>query len=242
MKQTEPLLAPRRSEILGGILYWPMFLLGTPLIAAFFVALFWSSADDMRNAAHINFVFSVLNAAILCILFRRMLKDGFARLLGRGWRLFPDLGRGILIYFALAYAAGYVIDLLTQVFGVENVNQNQDLIEQITRVLPTLVIVDACLLAPIAEELLTRALIFGGLYHRSRILAYAVSMLVFSLAHCIVAIPSQPIGVTVINIVTYLPAGFVFAWVYERSGTVWTSVFLHSLVNIIAMLVQAGGI
>ena len=239
MEQETDLGRLRRSELIGGILYWPVFLLGMPLLAAFAVAFFWPSKDEALKLTRVNFLFGLLNAAALILIFRRYLKDQFSRLQWRGWRLFADVGLGYLIYFGLAYAAGIVIQLLTGLFSVENVNANQEAVEASVRAVPALAIIDACLLAPPTEELLTRGLIFCGLYRRSRFWAYALSMLVFSFAHCAGSILYQPVGVTVINLVTYLPAGFILARVYERTETIWTSILLHGVINAVSLALQA---
>ena len=35
--------------------------------------------------------------------------------------------------------------------------------------------------------------------------------------------------------VQYLVPGLVFAWVFDRSGTLWSSFLLHALVNALAL-------
>ena len=64
-------------------------------------------------------------------------------------------------------------------------------------------------------------------------------MLVFSLAHCAAVMFDQPVGVTVISVLSYLPAGYVLAWSYERSGSIWTPIFLHTAINAVTLLLQA---
>ena len=229
----------RKSEWIGGIIYWPIFLFGAPLLAALAVSAIWPTADAALWLSRTNFIYCLINAAALVLIFFRYLKAQLLRLQERGWRLFADLGIGYAAYYGLSIAAGYVISLLMQLFSTPYLNANQDAVEESLRVLPVLVILESLLLAPTAEELLTRGLIFGTLRRRSRILAYALSMLAFSLAHCVSNLPYQPFAVTLIDVVTYLPAGFVLAWVYERSGTIWTSVFLHAVINGVALLLQA---
>lgn len=229
----------RRSELIGGIVYWPAFLLVIPQAAILAMQLFWPTTDYALALTRINFLFGLFNAAALVLLFRRYLKEQFSRLQLRGRLLFADVGLGYAVYFGLAWVAGNVISLLAGLFSVETFNANQEAVEAAVRTVPALAIIDACLLAPPAEELLTRGLIFCGLYRRSRFWAYALSMLAFSLAHCAASIPYQPVGVTVINFLTYLPAGFILARVYERSETIWTSIFLHGFINAMSLVLQA---
>ena len=87
----------------------------------------------------------------------------------------------------------------------------------------------AVFLAPIVEELIFRAGIFGLMRRHSRIAAYAASMLIFSLYHVW--------GYGLIDarywlyIVQYLPVSWLLARLYERTDSVWSSIFFHMLVN-----------
>ena len=88
---------------------------------------------------------------------------------------------------------------------------------------------NAVFLAPIVEELIFRAGIFGLLRRHSRIAAYAASMLFFSLYHVW--------GYGLIDarywlyIVQYLPVSWLLARLYERTDSVWSCIFFHMLVN-----------
>jgi membrane protease YdiL (CAAX protease family) len=37
--------------------------------------------------------------------------------------------------------------------------------------------------------------------------------------------------------VQYLPISIVLAWIYERSGTIWTSIFFHMGINAMSFYV-----
>ncbi len=228
----------RRSEWIGGILYWPMFLFGSQLIAILLVIRLWPSGDETVKAARINLVFGAINVVAVTAIFRRFLAEHLRRLTERGWRLFGDLAFGLLLYIALVYAAAFVQDFLIATFDIAYYNTNQESVESFVRSVPLIALVNICLLAPLTEEVLTRGLIFTGLYRKSRTLAYAVSMLVFSLAHCAAVMFVQPVGVTIISVIAYLPAGYVLAWSYERSGSIWTPIFLHTAINAVTLLLQ----
>lgn len=228
----------RRSEWIGGLLYWPMFLVGSTLLAYFLVRWFWPTSNEALKSARVNLTYGVLNLVLVLPIFRRYLADQLRRLIDSGWSLFGHLFLGLLAYFGLTYAAAWAQQILTPLFGVTYANANQSAVESYTRTVPGLAIVQLCLLAPLTEEVLTRGLIFTGLYRKSRTLAYAVSMLVFSLAHCAAVMFVQPVGVTIISVIAYLPAGYVLAWSYERSGSIWTPIFLHTAINAVTLLLQ----
>ncbi len=89
-------------------------------------------------------------------------------------------------------------------------------------------------LAPFVEEVLFRGLVFGGLKSRGRVLAYTVSCVLFALMHVWqFAVSSWDLSYFLLML-QYLAPGLVLAWVYERSGTLWTSIALHAAANALA--------
>lgn len=80
-------------------------------------------------------------------------------------------------------------------------------------------------IAPLAEEILFRGLIFTGLAQRMPwILAGAISGVLFALTH----------GIGVLLPIAAL--GFGLAWVYKRFGTLWAPIAAHSVVNTISLV------
>ena len=92
----------------------------------------------------------------------------------------------------------------------------------------------AVFLAPIAEEAMFRGGVFGLLRPHSRIAAYAVSMLVFSAYHIWNFALSDPTAW--IYLLQYLPASFLLARIYEKTNSLWASIFLHMTVNGVSIL------
>lgn len=231
----------RKSEIIGGLLYLPMFFIGTELLAILLVKLMGMDLESDSIGGPLNLVYHGLNAAILGGIFLRYLTEQFRRLQDRGWNLFSDLVLGGLTSYGLSHLSAMAAGLLLTLFDLDYVNLNQEAVETAISMTPGIAIITACVLAPVAEELLFRGLIFCGLYRRSRVWAYVISMLAFSLAHVLSAMFLQPLGLTLINLIVYLPAGFALAWTYERSGSVWSAIFLHAALNAISMLPQGMG-
>lgn len=79
--------------------------------------------------------------------------------------------------------------------------------------------------APFAEELFYRGLLFQGLAQRAPFaVAASISALLFALAH----------GLGVVIPIFFLGLGL--AYVYRRTGTLWASVTTHALVNAVSVL------
>ena len=91
----------------------------------------------------------------------------------------------------------------------------------------------AMYLAPIVEELLFRGGLFCNIRKKNRVLAYVVSMLCFSLYHVWGYALSDPMYW--IYIIQYIPASYVLCKCYEKTNTIWASIFLHMSINTISL-------
>lgn len=88
-------------------------------------------------------------------------------------------------------------------------------------------------MAPIVEELMFRAGIFGFLRRYNRTAAYVASMLLFSVYHVWSYALQEPTAW--IYVIQYLPVSWLLCRCYERCNTIWASIFLHMLINSISM-------
>ena len=88
-----------------------------------------------------------------------------------------------------------------------------------------------CLVASLVA--LQISVLFGTLRHKNRAAAYAVSMLAFSVYHVWGYALDDP-GYWIF-LLQYLPAGWLLARCYERTNSIWGSVFFHMLTNALAV-------
>lgn len=93
-------------------------------------------------------------------------------------------------------------------------------------------------LAPIVEEIIFRGGLFCALTNRSRVAAYAVSIAAFSLYHVWSYAIYDP-GYW-IYLIQYIPASFMLCRCYERTGTIWSSIFLHMMINGVSLSILGG--
>ena len=86
-------------------------------------------------------------------------------------------------------------------------------------------LIDFCLLGPITEELFARGFVYRILKNRYSILwAVVISSVVFQILHGF----SMD---TLLNL-RILLVSLIFTYVYEKTGTIWSSIITHSLNNI----------
>lgn len=132
-----------------------------------------------------------------------------------------------LVLIVFSVAAVYLTSLLGNT--VEN-SKTESLLQNVTLFTVTIGIVSAAIVSSFYEEIFFRGFIYRWL--RTRVgmsWAIVVSSLIFTLAHfpTFNAMPVNFIG------------GVVFAWTYERTGSVVPGMIVHGVVNTIAVLLTA---
>ena len=121
--------------------------------------------------------------------------------------------------------------------GIEPVPTNLALMEQAITRFPWFLALFAVVLAPAYEELLFRRVLFGRLWQAGRpVLGIVLSSLAFALVHEIPGTSANgPWEIAQLWLV-YGGMGAAFAWLYQRTGTLWAPIAAHALNNGIALV------
>ena len=141
--------------------------------------------------------------------------------------------RNVLYYYTL-----FAVTVL--LFHSYLAHTSSRFLDNLNRALSTMLLgLLVVLLAPFVEEVLFRGLVFGCLKEKSRIFAYILSCALFAFLHVwTAAVSNWDLGYLILML-QYLVPGLVFAWAYEHSGTLWTSILLHMLVNALSLFTIA---
>lgn len=213
------------SETHWGIRYWLFQMIFLPKLLS--VGLYLLFPDYPRVWLDIAY-FSVNFGAVVWI-FRSYLRQS-ARSFGNRWR---SAAACVAIALPCYYAMTYGLSLLTVWLMPEFYNVNDAAISVSADQSFWLMAAGTVLLAPAAEELLYRGLLFGSLHRHSRGLAYAVSALVFCSIHVSGYVGDYSPALLAACFLQYLPGGLVLAWAYERSGSIFTPIAIHMIINAI---------
>ena len=184
------------------------------------------------NAVQLNLVYFSINLAAAVVIFRQFLADSFRAFLDRIGSILLTAGAGYIVYYLLAFLVAFFIVIIDPAFA----NVNDQSISALSRQHYVLTAVGTVLLVPITEELLHRGAIFGGLYRKNRIVAYAVSTLLFALVHVAGYIGYYPMSTLLLCLLQYIPAGICLAASYEFSGNIFTPILIHTAVNAVGIL------
>ncbi|MCL2563245.1 MAG: CPBP family intramembrane metalloprotease [Oscillospiraceae bacterium] len=224
-------IGPSLGEIIAGLVYLflHMFILGRFLFEILWVVGF------RVDLVTLNIIYFSVGVLFLAIAMRRYLKESFTRFRQYGISNLWVILTGFGLVLVLAYGLGALLLILAP----DAVNHNQEAIEEIVRqsFFPALFM--TVILAPILEELLFRGAIFAPLRKKNRILAYVVSVLTFAFLHIATTVFfGNPNADILLIMLLYIPPGLVFAWVYEKSGTIWAPIILHAVWNLFATLMS----
>lgn len=120
-----------------------------------------------------------------------------------------------------------IITIVTSLLGGTWENEKTAALEHISVSSFLIAFISAAIISPIYEEVFYRGFLFRWFRTRTNfITASLCSSIIFSIAH----IPTY----NVVPVACF--TGFVFAYVYEKTESIWPSVFVHGLSNGIMLL------
>lgn len=218
----------RQEKYLGiGYLIFEFTLL--PIVLQLVYSLFSSEIDP----ALYNFLYFFVNCICVLAIFSKFVKKNMLRTASH-----PDvLALTAVIGFGLYRAASIALGVLITVLFPDYVNLNDSSLTSIFESFPLLLVLGTVILAPIAEEMLFRGLVFGWLFEKNTWLAYILSVFIFAAIHVVQYIGLYSPAHLVVALLQYLPAGIVLAWAYHRSGNLLAPILIHALNNGLAVLV-----
>lgn len=224
-----------KTERVAGSIFFVVYLLVLPTLAAKIFDLFEVLLDTSIGATMRNLLYYYVLFAFVVLLFHSFLARTSSRFLDSLSRSMKSFLLSLLVF----YGANELIYRVFHVLFDSRTNLNDMTIAAQITSAPRMTVLIVVLLAPFVEEVLFRGLVFGCLREHGRVLAYIVSCALFALAHVWSAAASSWDFGYLILMIQYLVPAVVFAYSYEQSGTLWTSILLHALVNALSLFAIA---
>lgn len=218
----------KKSEFWGAMILLSLHVILFPVVLNLVVLFF----PDAFSLATMNLLYYVVSAVLSFVFLGGFLRRSFDTLLDNTFRCVSSFALGWVLYFVLAFVAGFIL----QALSLNDLNPNEETIEQLLEQQRNYIVVMTVFLAPIVEECIFRGGLFCGLHSKNRFLAYAVSIAAFSLYHVWQYALIDP--KYLLFALQYIPASFVLCWVYERSGSIWTSILFHMSFNAFTLLIS----
>ena len=220
-----------RTERVAGTIFFLVYLLVMPLLATRIFDLLEVVLDTTINDSLRNVLYYYTLFAVTVLLFHSYLAHTSSRFLDNLNRALSTMLLGLLVF----YGANELIFRVCNVLFNSRTNLNDMTIAAQVASAPRMTALIVVLLAPFVEEVLFRGLVFGGLRGKSVLLAYAVSCALFALVHVWQFVVQSRDLTYFLLMVQYLVPGVVLAWVYDRSGTLWTAIGLHAVTNALSV-------
>ena len=180
----------------------------------------------------LNFIYFAINFICVTVIFRRYLLSSFKILIQSPFVTLRSALFGFVAYQAAKALITLVILLLSPNFTNLNDKAVQDSLTQNY----TLMGIGTIILAPIAEEVLYRGVVFGCFHRKYPIFAYIFSTIVFSMIHIVGYIGAYTHTALLCSFILYLPAGLCLAWAYDKSGTIMAPILMHIAINQLGIL------
>ena len=221
---------PTPNETVIGFLYYILQLIVIPGIVMAVIMMLPGNV----SITIVNFLYFSMNFVVVLLIFRKFLAANFKTFLTYPWHTLRCAAIGLLIYAVGNALFSLVITALVPDFA----NVNDAAIQEMVQKHYALMSIGTVFLVPIAEESFYRGLFFRNFYDNHPILAYVISIVVFSLAHVLNYVGMESFRTLALCFVQYLPAGFALAWSYRKSGTIFAPVLIHMVVNQTGMLLM----
>ena len=212
-----------RGETWLGWIYWAVQLLVLPTVIDAVLPLLGLDLSVIQ----FNFIFFALNFLFLTVIFHRFLGEHTKLALKQPFRVLRYAFGGYVFFWISTTVIGIVTDHFVPSFS----NVNDAAIMQMAASDYTLTAIGTVLLAPVAEELMYRGLLFGSLHHRSPAGAFILSTIVFAAIHVVGYIGLYRPLILVLCFLQYIPAGLCLGWAYTRSGNIWAPILAHIAIN-----------
>ena len=214
-----------QTERVAGTIFFIVYLLVLPLLANKLFGIVEVLLDTKISDSLANIIYYYVLFAIVLLLFHSFLAHTTSRFLGGVSRAMTTFCMGLLVF----YGANELFYRVANVLFNSRTNLNDMTIAASINAAPRLTALIIVFLAPFVEEVLFRGLVFGCLKEKSRVAAYVISCVLFAWDWSYLILMLQ-----------YLVPGLVFAWAFDHSGTLWTSILLHATVNALALWAIVG--
>ncbi len=220
-----------RREAIVGWVYVPIHMFLLPLLLNLFAYFSPTPVDTVT----LNIVYYAAGALFVLLALRRLLRQDFDVLL-------DSLGTCLLTIIAAYFidsvlSAGVLLFLDSLLETAANPNNNA--VMEMAETSGGAAFGLAVFIGPLVEETLFRGVVFGSIRKKHRVLAYVVSILIFSLYHVWQYALAYMSPAMLLYAIQYIPISFALAWSYDRTGSIWTPIFFHMALNALAMFVTS---
>lgn len=184
------------------------------------------------GTAWINFIYFSVNFVAVIMIFRQYLGKSVMSL---GNHLLRTL-RGAFLGFCVHYVSNLAMTELMEFLFPWFSNINDANVTSLLHLDFYPMLIGTVILAPFAEEVLFRGLLFHSLYTKNRFLGYLVSTAVFCAVHVLGYIGTADPLTLGLCFVQYIPASLCLAWAYTQADNIFAPILIHTVINAMGVM------
>lgn len=169
---------------------------------------------------------SIIYLLLLMFLCRKELKNDISK-----FKL-KSIIRYIPIYIIGILLMGISSYIISNITGIET-SQNESIVRQYIKIFPIYMSFSTVIYAPIVEEITFRKTFRNVI--KDNILFIVLSGLIFGIVH--INITSNSFNDFLI-VIPYIIMGIDFSYIYYKSNNIFTTITLHSVHNLILLIIQ----
>ncbi len=218
------------------ILVFILLLLGMSTFSYIPILIFKIDINRLSTSLKILYEFScdLGFMLILYVLYHKILNKNFKDY----FKKFKDNFRTSIKYYGIGLAIMVISNTIISIFFSSANANNENAVRSLIDMFPVYMIFSVGIYAPFIEELIFRKSIKDIVdgYGKGKIAKYTyiiLSGLIFALLH-IIGISTNPIDY--LYIIPYLALGIAFASLYYKTNNIFSTIIMHSLHNIIAII------
>ena len=222
-------------ERIMGIIYIVFHSAVIPVGLAYLSVYVLQPAGVAFSDAQLNTIVYFIGFVFCITALFKYLKQSFSDIFDRPAAFLICIAAGFFACIALNIA----VNLILMLAGVYNLtNPNSETVNILAGEDRGAIIAAAVLFAPIIEECMFRGALFGTIRLKNRFLAYIVTIFAFSMYHLWQYFIFDYNPGLWLYLLQYVPHTLVLCCVYEKSGSIWCPIFLHGIINAVALLAE----
>ncbi len=223
-----PIFPSRKRELIFGLIYLPIHIFLLPVALGRALSAIFSLFELSIANTTVTLIYYIVSFIIVLIIMWGFLRDSFSVLIDKNLAalsvVFTGFFRNLLSMFILSAAYVYI-------FKQTSANPNTSAVMTQVASRSSHLIFSMLVLAPIVEESLFRGALFDLVRRKNRVAAYIVSYLLFSAYHLWAYALNGIDPLFIFYALQYLPASIILANCYEKTGTIWSPIILHMMIN-----------
>ncbi len=183
---------------------------------------------SVTNKTILFFIIDITLIIILWLIYKNDLKKEFSIFKGNWKHIISENFK----YWVFGLALMSILNILITTITSSDIANNEEAVRGMIRTFPIYAMFSVCIVAPIVEEIVFRKTLWDII--KNKTILIIISGLLFGLVH---VIGSYETYIDLLYILPYGVFGSIFAYMYHKTKTVFTSMSMHFIHNSLLLII-----